>query len=199
MAKNFFKKMKLWKLFKKLYEIAAEEMILEIKDFIKKGEKVLDLGCGSGILAKKLKEKLEVEVLGIDVTDQRIEKIPFQKFDGKKLPFKEDSFDTVLISFVLHHTQEPIEILKESKRVAKKIIIFEDLPENILGRIRCYLHLHSFKFLFKNTALNFNFFREKEWERIFKNLNLKLITKKNFTHSFGFLDPVKKKIFVLKT
>jgi ubiquinone/menaquinone biosynthesis C-methylase UbiE len=172
---------------------------LEIRDFIKEGERVLDLGCGSGILAKKLKEKLKVNILGIDIADERIEKIPFQKFDGRKIPFKENSFDTILISFVLHHAQNPIEILKESKRVAKKIIIFEDLPENILGKIRCYLHLHSWKFLFKNTALNFNFLREKEWEKVFKNLNLKLITKKNFTHSFSFLDPVKKKIFVLKT
>jgi len=191
--------MKFWKLFKKLYERAAEKMVFEMEGFIKEKEKILDLGCGSGILAKKLKEKLKVEILGIDVTDKRIEKIPFQKFDGKKIPFKENSFETILISFVLHHTQNPIEILKEAKRVAKKIIVFEDLPENTLGRIRCYLHLHSWKFLFKNTSLNFNFLKEKEWEKVFKNLNLKLIKKKDFTHFLGFLDPVKKKIFVLKT
>nr|HID12950.1 methyltransferase domain-containing protein [Anaerolineae bacterium] len=79
MAKNFSKKMKFWKLFKKLYERAAEKMVFEVEGFIKEKEKILDLGCGSGILAKKLKEKLKVEILGIDVTDKRIEKIPFQK------------------------------------------------------------------------------------------------------------------------
>jgi ubiquinone/menaquinone biosynthesis C-methylase UbiE len=188
--------MKFWQLFKKFYEMAAERMVSEIEDFIKEGDKILDLGCGSGILTKKLKEKLNVNILGIDVADKRIEKIPFQKFDGRKIPFEDNFFDTVLISFVLHHTQDPIEMLKEAKRITKQIIIFEDLPENILGKIRCYLHLYSWRFLFKNTNLNFNFFNEKEWEETFKNLNLKLIEKRNFIHPFWFLDPVKKKIFV---
>jgi len=191
--------MKIWKIFKKFYEIAAERMILKIKDFVKEGEKILDFGCGSGILAKKLKEKLKVEVFGVDVVDERIEKIPFQKIDGKKIPFENKSFDTILISFVLHHTENPIEILKEAKRVAKKIIIFEDLPENFLGKIRCYFHFWSWALLSKGKSKNFNFFKEKEWEKIFENLNLKLIAKKDFVLPFSFLDPVKKKIFVLET
>jgi 2-polyprenyl-3-methyl-5-hydroxy-6-metoxy-1,4-benzoquinol methylase len=152
--------MKFWKFFKRIYEIAAEEMVSEIKDFIKEGERVLDFGCGSGILAKKLKEKLNADVLGVDIADERIEKIPFQKFDGRGISFRADSFETILISFVLHHTQNPMEILREAKRVAKKIIIFEDLPESFLGKLRCYIHLHSWNFLFKNANSNFNFFKE---------------------------------------
>lgn len=186
-----------WKFFKKFYEKAAEEMVSEIKDFLKEKEKVLDLGCGSGIFAKKLKEKMRVEIFGIDVFDGRIEKIPFQRFDGKKIPFEDNYFDTVLISFVLHHTENPIEILKEAKRVAKKMIIFEDLPEGILGKIRCYFHYLTFNFLFK-TKSKFNFFEEKEWEKIFENLNLNLVAKKDFHHFLSFLSPVKKKIFFLK-
>jgi hypothetical protein len=34
----------------------------------------------------------------------------------------------------LHHTEDPISILKEAKRVGKRIIIFEDLPEGIFGK-----------------------------------------------------------------
>jgi len=189
--------MKFFKLFKKIYEMGAERMCKEIGEFIEEGDKILDLGCGSGILSFKIKKKFEVEILGIDIADNRICQIPFQKYDGKKIPFPQDYFDVVLISFVLHHALDPIATLEEAKRVGKKIIIFEDLPENFLGKVRCFFHLFFWNALSqKNTK--FHFFKEKEWEKIFEKMNLKLIAKKDFNLPLSFLDPVKKKIFVLK-
>ena len=187
-----------WKLFRRIYETETKKMCQQIKDFVLPGENILDLGCGSGIFGKNLKEKLKVKVFGLDIVDERVFKIPFQKFDGKKIPFPENSFDTVLISFVLHHTENPKEILKEAKRVAKKIIIFEDLPQGILGKLRCFLHWLSWNLFFGKKFVKFNFLKEKEWEEIFENLNLKIVAKKDFFPHLWFLDPVKRKIFVLK-
>ncbi len=186
-----------WKLFRGIYEIAAEKMCQEIAEFVERGEKILDFGCGSGILAKKLKEKFDAKILGIDIKDNRVFKIPFQIFDGKKIPFPEDSFDTILISFVLHHTKDPIEILKEAKRVAKKTIIFEDIAEGIFGKVRMAVHLLTFGF-FIGEFPKIKILKEKDWEKIFENLGFKILAKRNFKPPLYFLDPIKRKIFVLK-
>jgi SAM-dependent methyltransferase len=163
-------------------------MCKEIEEFVC-GEKVLDLGCGSGIFGKKFKEKFKKEVLGIDIVDKRVCQIPFKLYDGQTIPFPENYFDLVLISFVLHHTENPISILKEAKRVGKRIIIFEDLAEGIFGKFYCFLHWMSWN-LFFGKSPKFNFYTRKEWERIFKDLQLKLISEKDFL--------IKRKIFVLE-
>lgn len=185
-----------WKLFKPLYLKAAKEMVKVIETRLE-GKRLLDLGCGSGIVTKQIQEKTKIEVLGVDIEDQRIEKIPFKKFDGKNLPFKQNFFDIILISFVLHHTSNPLEVLKEAKRVGKKIIIFEDTPENFLEKIRCFFHWFLWG-VFSRNFVKFNFFSSQEWEEIFKKLELKLVEKVDFSFSFSFLDPVRKKIFILK-
>lgn len=168
-----------------------------LEGFLREGERVLDLGCGSGILAKELEKKFKVKILGIDILDQRIVKIPFLIYDGEKIPFLDDTFDLILISFVLHHTQDPIKILNEAKRVGKRIIIFEDIPEGIFGKIRCWIHLLSWKLFFGGNS-KFNFFKEKEWEEIFERLELKLKNKFDFSPKFRFLDPIKRKVFILE-
>jgi SAM-dependent methyltransferase len=180
--------MSFWKTFRSFYEMAAERMCKEVEDFLI-GERILDLGCGSGIFGKKIKEKFEKEVVGIDIVDKRVAEIPFKIYDGKQIPFPKDYFDLVIISFVLHHTQDPVSLLKEAKRVGKRIIVFEDLAEGILGKGYCFLH-HFFWNLFFGKSPKFNFHTSKEWEEIFKNLGLKLISEKDFL--------IKRKIFVLE-
>jgi SAM-dependent methyltransferase len=178
----------LWKVFKPIYEIAAEKMAKEIEEFLI-GEKILDLGCGSGIFGKKIGEKLKKEIIGIDIVDKRVYQIPFKIYDGKNIPFSNDYFDVVIVAFVLHHTEDPVSILKEAKRVGKRIIIFEDLPEGIVGKIYCFFHWITWN-LFFGKSPNFNFYTSREWKEIFQNLDLKLISDKDFL--------IKRKIFVLE-
>jgi ubiquinone/menaquinone biosynthesis C-methylase UbiE len=168
--------------------MAAERMVKEIEEFVI-GEKILDLGCGSGIFGKKIEEKLKKEVIGIDIVDKRVCKIPFKIYDGKNIRFSNDYFDVVIVAFVLHHTENPVSILKEAKRVGKRIIIFEDLPEGISGKIYCFLHWITWNLFFGKSS-KFNFHTTKEWKEIFKNLGLKLISEKNFL--------IKRKIFILE-
>jgi len=111
--------MSFWKIFQRFYEIAAEKMVNEIEKFLE-GEKILDLGCGSGILGEKIRERLKKEVIGIDIVDKRVCNIPFKIYDGKKIPFPENFFGLVIISFVLHHTEDPISILQEAKKSWKE-------------------------------------------------------------------------------
>ncbi len=168
-------------------------MCSDCQNFIKKGSKILDLGCGSGIIAKEFQNFFQAKIVGVDIKDNRVEKIPFEIIDGKFLPFPENSFDIVLINYVLHHSQGPLALLKEAKRVSEnKILIYEDLPEGVLSKLICKIHGISFnKFSkIKNQAY---FKTEKEWEKIFKKIGLGVIFKK-IINNF----PVKKELFILE-
>lgn len=184
-----------YKFVRKLYQKAAKRMCLNCKDFIKNDSKILDLGCGSGIVGKEFENFFKARLRGVDIIDQRIEKIPFQLFDGKNVPFPENYFDYVLISYVLHHSKDPIYLLKEAKRVVKdKIIIYEDLAEGFWGRLFCKIHGLTFSFLFNKGKASSNFKNDKEWKKIFGDLKLKIVSEKIVSSK---IYPVSQKLYIL--
>jgi len=169
-------------------------MCRDCQGFIKEGSKILDLGCGSGIAAKYFQDFFKAKVFGVDVRDNRLVKIPFKIIDGKNLPFENDSFDVVLINYVLHHCEDPESLLREAKRVAKRIIIFEDLPEGFLAKLRCKIH----QIIFPGGKKIFNFKKRVEWQKIFEKLGLKIIAQDRVFTKFSWLDPIKRIRFVLE-
>lgn len=170
-------------------------MCFDCKDFIEEGSNILDLGCGSGIVADEFGKFFKAKIVGADIKDQRVKKIPFAIIDGFHLPFPQDFFDVVLINYVLHHTKDPTSLLEEAKRVSKeKIIIYEDLPEGFLSKLICQLHYFSYNFLFqKSRESKINFRDDKNWKDVFNDIKLKLVFEKEIS-SF----PIKKKLFILE-
>lgn len=181
--------------FQKIYRDAGKRMCQDCKDFVENGSKILDLGCGSAIAGREFQKFFKADLIGIDVKDQRVEKIPFKIFDGLNIPFPDSYFDYVLIGYVLHHANDPISLLKEAKRVIKKrILIYEDLISGFLSEVICRIHGVTFSYLFQNKKGSANFKKQTEWEKIFKDLKLKLIFEKKVS---SILNPVEKKLFVL--
>ena len=187
--------MNFYRIFSKIYELAAQKMCRDCQNFIKKGDRILDLGCGSGIVAKAFQDFFQAKIIGVDVKDNRVVPVDFKVIDGKNLEFPENSFDIVLINYVLHHSKDQISLLKESKRVCKnKIIIYEDLPQGIVSKLLCKIHGISFNKFFKIENPAF-FKTSEEWHTTFENLGLRTIFEKNVS---CILNPVKKKLFVLE-
>ena len=99
------------------------------KDYIKDGDKILDLGCGNGRLLELFKDK-DIEYIGVDTSEKLIEiakkKYPdgkFQVADALNLPFEDNYFDKVFSIAVLHHIPSKeyrLRFLKEAKRVLRK-------------------------------------------------------------------------------
>lgn len=90
----------------------------------KKNLNILDAGCGTGLLAKKL--QIFGSVTGVDINPEAIKYsrkrgIKTHLSSIAKLPFKENTFDLVVCVDVLYHQQveNDVSALKEFKRILK--------------------------------------------------------------------------------
>ncbi|MFA5009525.1 MAG: class I SAM-dependent methyltransferase [Candidatus Paceibacterota bacterium] len=185
-----------YRVFRSLYKKAAFAMCKECSNFIDLKSKILDFGCGSGTIGNEFKNYFQADILGIDIIDNRVEDIPFKKYDGNDIAFLSDnSFDVVLINYVLHHTPDPVKALEQAcSKSKKRIIIYENLPEGFFSKIFCRLHGISFGVIFQKNFISGKFLTEKEWQRAFQDLNLKLI----YAKTKPGLSLMKTKLFVLE-
>jgi trans-aconitate methyltransferase len=88
----------------------------------KTGERILDLGCGDGVLAKRLMD-LGCDVLGVDGSPAMVEAarsrgVSAQVMDGQELPFHEE-FDAVFSNAALHWMLNPDEVLRRIRRALR--------------------------------------------------------------------------------
>lgn len=98
-----------------------------IREEIKKGAKVLDIGCATGYFLQLCDEK-GLQTFGIDISDaflksaKKITTAQLKKHDlnkGLKL-YKNNTFDLITIFDVIEHLDSPFNFLKECFRITKK-------------------------------------------------------------------------------
>jgi len=85
---------------------------------------ILEIGVGTGRVAAPLK-KAGVDVTGLDLSRQMMERARSKGVEGLLLgdglnpPFRDGSFDAVLLAHVLHIVERPRELIQEGARVAR--------------------------------------------------------------------------------
>lgn len=90
--------------------------------------RILDLGAGEGYVGAHLHEFGYGNVMLADVVDMNRTTLPHVTYDGQTLPFEDDRFDITLLYFVLHHTEDPEQVLREARRVSKRgVIVVESI------------------------------------------------------------------------
>lgn len=108
-----------------------------LKVNVKKGEKILEIGFGTGYCTENLAQSVEDSgaVYGIDISDEMVKttglklkkaglsnRVHLERGDAAELPFESDFFNAVFISFALElfDTPEIPLVLKQCLRVLKK-------------------------------------------------------------------------------
>ncbi|WP_158243959.1 class I SAM-dependent methyltransferase [Mycobacterium sp. 4858] len=100
----------------------GEKRVLR-REGITEAASVLDLGCGTGVMASSFRPESYV---GVDLNPRYISRARatksryrFEVADGRSLPFADGSFDAVLISGVIHHLDDATVhgFLQEARRV----------------------------------------------------------------------------------
>jgi len=108
--------------------------------------KVLELGCGEGLLLKLLANTGCYEAIGLDISEKAItvclhNDLSIIECDIENgLPFDDDSFDSCISMHCLEHLDDPRKVAEESWRVARKTAAHL-IP---LGRRHCSFHKHRF-------------------------------------------------------
>lgn len=121
--------------------------------FLKKGQLVLDIGCGPGSITNSLAELVgpQGKVIGVDIgeaaiaqakksaEEKGIRNVEFAIGNAiEGLAFPDSSFDVVHIHQVLQHVSEPVTILREMRRLAKKPGGIISIRESDLGTSSWY-------------------------------------------------------------
>jgi len=105
-------------------ELYKEEQLEKIKLIEKHvSGKLLDVGCGTGIVGEYFKDKCDVT--GIDNSKEMLKKTKIKTIYGKaeELPFEDKSFDTVISLTTLQNFDNIGKAIKEMERVCRKTLI----------------------------------------------------------------------------
>ena len=113
-----------------------------IKEHVQAGGSILDVGCGTGVLAARLVQE-GFEVTGadpfaamLDHAKVREPRITTVHAPGQAMPFADNTFDLTCCVAVMHHVADPKDVhdtLKEMVRVTKpggKVLVWDHNPRN---------------------------------------------------------------------
>src|SRR3990170_2056503 len=134
------------------YGKAFKRMALALSEIVD-GEKIMDVGCGSGTLLIEAKTRYpNSDFLGID-PDKKILQLAEKKLEqagvkarlvqgfAQELPFPPASFDLVISTLIFHHMSTPVkkEAVKEIYRILKDMgrFLLADFgqPDNIFAKL----------------------------------------------------------------
>lgn len=138
-----------------------------------KDRNVLDVGCGRGEFLNLLSNNYNSRCIGIDISRNMIQSArqinPSHNYivgSADFLPFIDDSIDVIHFTHVFHHLPIGIQrnVLNESKRVAKNVIIIDDTVNWDYG-----LKYSLANIFWKITDGGYIYRTENQWKKFFKN------------------------------
>ncbi len=146
-----------------------------LADMIPENFSVLDVGCGDGVLAQLISQaRPDISLMGIEVLVRDRTHIPVNEYEGKTIPYDNASFDGVMFVDVLHHSTDPMSLLREGLRVTRKSIVikdhlrdglFADLTLRVMDRIGNARH---------GVSLPYNYWPKRRWLEAFETLGLQI-------------------------
>lgn len=124
-----------------------KEYIAQLPRKAFQGKLVLEAGCGSGAMGDWVERNWGAGVVGVDLSLFSLQRARkkyaphFVQSDLESLPFKEGTFDTVLLFDVLEHIVYPDAMFKEFFRVLKKGGVLVIVSPNLMFNPRVPLKI----------------------------------------------------------
>ena len=101
-----------------------------MSEWVEPKSRVLDLGCGRGVLMEYLKQSLGIEVMGVDLSQSKTHacvKRGLSVYMGDMMEFMEafpdKHFDYVICSRTIQELRKPSEVIEEALRVSKHLLV----------------------------------------------------------------------------
>lgn len=159
---------------------ATKELVKACR--IRKGSRVLEVGCGVGFTSCFIAKAYGCRVVGIDNREAMVEwsrdrakrkgiegRAEFLVADAEKLPFKDNTFDAVIAESVLAFVKHKEKAVKECVRVAK--------TGGYIGINECYWakapSRDMMKYLSHLYGPTWEFLAPAKWANFFKKAGLK--------------------------
>ncbi|MEA3305807.1 MAG: class I SAM-dependent methyltransferase [Candidatus Omnitrophota bacterium] len=108
----------------KYYENDRKDIIALLPNEVKR---VLNVGCGFGLMGKRLGEERGIEVVGIENQEEaagiaraNINKLIVGDVENLKLPFEKGYFDCLIYGEILEHLKDPWKVLNKHTYYLKK-------------------------------------------------------------------------------
>ena len=101
------------------------ERIKHIINLTGEGEKILDIGCGTGLIGEQIKNKGN-DVYGIDISKGAVANAKKRGVKAKagdtnrEIPFKNNYFDGIILGEIIEHIMDTDDFLKKIKKKLKK-------------------------------------------------------------------------------
>lgn len=110
----------------------------------RKEAKIIDVGCGSGYLLKRLKNEGFKNLTGCDINPpQHDNEFSFLTADIENLPFGDNEFDVVICNHTIEHVIDLGKAVDELKRISGKMLIVT-VPCQRYYHYTFDLHVHFF-------------------------------------------------------
>lgn len=97
----------------------AQDFLDELS--LARAKKILDVGAGTGRLIRVLENRTQATVVGVDRSEGMLGRAPTDSpravMDAEQLAFADDSFDVAIAFFMLFHLSDPLQGLREIRRV----------------------------------------------------------------------------------
>ena len=112
----------------------ARGLMARVVPLLRRRATILDVGCGTGHNAERLRRLGLGPVSQVDIVDFTVVGPRPALFDGGALPFWDAQFDAVTLVYVLHYTRDPVALLKEARRVCRStLIVMQTVCEGSTG------------------------------------------------------------------
>jgi len=174
----------------------ASVMDKEVNEYFLAGcratDKVLDIGCGHGIVSEHLAEN-KISVAAVDISEKLLEEfkariagrnlpIEIKKGDAYNIPYPDNTFDVVVARMFLPHFPNWSVVLKEMTRVTKtggKLMVHFSSAENTslgkrIGRADCSFASSP------DSSNPWNFYAEtddRELQKVSRETGLELVNR----------------------